>query len=62
MACRSWFSRQWACEMLPGKEQNERGEEKLNAVFLPVTQLLLCRDKESNKRAGGYELKKIFFI
>jgi len=39
--------------MLPGKEQSERGEENLNAIFLSVTQLPLCRDKESNQRAGG---------
>lgn len=48
--------------MLPGKEQSERGEENLNAIFLSVTQLPLCRDKESNQRAGGCYFKNFFYL
>lgn len=36
--------------MLPGKEQSER--ENLNAIFLSVTQLPLCRIKKATKEQG----------
>ena len=46
--------------MLPGKEQSVR--ENLNAIFLSVTQLPLCRDKESNQRAGGCDFLNLFYL